>query len=41
MFDDHPQDSSNNWCIAQLMSMNDKGEYLVHYKGWSEKWDEV
>lgn len=34
------RDSSNNWCVAQLMSMNDKGEYLVHYKGWSEKWDE-
>jgi hypothetical protein len=22
------------------MAANDKGEFLIHYKGWSEKWDE-
>jgi len=33
-------DTSNKWCVAQVMKVNEKGDLYVHYKGWSEKWDE-
>ncbi len=34
-------DTVNKWCVGRVVDKNvDKNEVLVHYEGWSDKWNE-
>lgn len=33
------KDSINNWCLAVVLQVS-PARILVHYEGWSAKWDE-
>ncbi len=36
------KDSIGNWCVAQVLQLRyQEGAVLIHYDGWSHKWDEV
>ncbi len=32
-------DTVGKWCVASVVEKGEKG-VLVHYKGWSDKWNE-
>ena len=35
------QDTINMWCMATVEEVLEGGKLLVHYDGWSSKWDQV
>lgn len=35
------QDTISMWCMATIEEMTDETKILVHYDGWSSKWDQV
>ncbi len=35
------QDTINMWCMASIEEIVDETKILVHYDGWSNKWDHV
>lgn len=34
-------DTVNKWCVAMIQDKKEEtGELLIHYEGWSDKWNE-
>jgi kynurenine formamidase len=35
------KDSRKQWCVAEILKVElEEGKILIHYVGWSDKWNE-